>query len=230
MMGTGTTPHSTFIAAASSARSTPASRRRDEGFTLVEVSTSVAMLLVVLTAAWMLLTVSNANLTRIDSGGQASELNRAALASFERDLGHSVLPRDDQSSVIGAASRRCALLVDEDDDEVPELVVWSADDANGTLVRTVTRATETTQAPQEESDFAGGETQSAVVLEGLASEADTPGAPLFTYATDATTGFTSRERIGLITIHLRNGLPVSEQNTIDRTASFRVLALVINGY
>ena len=62
----------------------PARHDREQGFTLVEMSTSVAVLLVVLTAAWLLLTVSNNNLNKIDYGGQASEMNRAALASFEQ--------------------------------------------------------------------------------------------------------------------------------------------------
>jgi hypothetical protein len=203
---------------------------RDLGFSLVEMTTSVGVLVVVLAAAWLLLTTSNANLNHIDFGGQASEANRAALASFERDLGHSVLPHDDQSSIISASPRRCAMLADDNNDKVPELVVWSADDDTHKLLRTVTRATENTQTLSSEADFATGVTTTSTVLAGLASDDQMAGAPLFTYATDATTGFTTVEKVGLITVHLRDGLPDPTQNVVDRTASFRVIALVINGY
>ncbi len=210
-----------------------APRRRstsDRGFTLVEMSTSVGVLLVVMTAAWMLLTVSNDNLNRIDYGGQASEANRAAMASFERDLGHSVLPHDDQSSIIGASARRCAILADDNGDKVPELIVWSADDTQHKLLRTVTRAIENTQTLATEADFATGITTTSTVLTGLASEDQMTGAPLFTYATDATTGFKTVSEVGLVTLHLRNGMPDQTMNVVDRTAAFRVIALVINGY
>jgi prepilin-type N-terminal cleavage/methylation domain-containing protein len=209
------------------------SARNDRGFSLVEMTTSVAVLLVVLTAAWLLLTVSNDNLNTIDNGGQASELNRAALAAFERDLNHSVLPGDDVSPLLRAGARRCDFLADVDNDPTTrELVSWQADDENHTLVRMVTSSTETTPNPTTPEDFAGGEVATTTVVTGLSSVDEYPeGSPaMFTYATDATTGFTSLGRVGLVSFHLRNGLPDSTQNVVDRTAAYRVIALVINGY
>jgi len=204
----------------------------DRGFSLVEMTTSVAVLLVVLTAAWLLLTVSNANLNQIDFGGQASEANRAALASFERDLNHSVLPSDDVSPLLRAGARRCDFLADTDGDGSRELVSWQADDDTNKLLRVVTLATETTPVPSSIGDFAGGEVSTTTVVTGLSSADEYPsGAPaMFTYGTDATTGFTTLARTGLVTFHLRNGLPDSTQNVVDRTGAYRVIALVINGY
>ncbi|HEY5483748.1 MAG TPA: hypothetical protein VIK31_08050 [Propionibacteriaceae bacterium] len=210
-----------------------ASRHRADsevGFTLVEMTTSVAVLLVVLTAAWLLLTASNTNLSTIENGGQASELNRAAFAAFERDLGHAVLPPGNSSPVLYNGTRRCALLVDDDKDRYAELVVWSVDESQHRLERSVTNAVHESNLLGSEADFAGGVTTTATVLAGIATAADTPSPALFTYAVSATTDATHTADIGLITIHLRNGLPSPTANVIDRTASFRVIALVINGY
>jgi len=99
-------------------------------------------------------------------------------------------------------------------------------------VRVVTRSTETTPNPSTIGDFAGGEVETTTVVTGLASLDEYPDdkPAMFTYATDATTGFTSLGRVGLVSFHLRNGLPDSTQNIVDRTAAYRVIALVINGY
>lgn len=189
----------------------------DRGFTLVEVTTSVAVLLVVLTAAWLLLTVSNNNLNRIEGGGQASEMNRAALASFERDLNHAVLPPSGASAVQRAAERTCSILSDVNKDQVAELVTWTADDVNHRLLRAVTIA---------------GVTTTETVLTGLAPAGDLGGDPMFTYGVDATKPDWQSDpgKIGLITFRLRNGVPDAESNIVDRTAAFRVIAYVINGY
>jgi prepilin-type N-terminal cleavage/methylation domain-containing protein len=190
--------------------------RSDRGFTLVEMVASVGILVVVLGGAWVRLKTTNDKMNRIDFGGQASEANRSALAAFERDLGHSVLAPGGQSPVYVADSRTCALYCDVDNDGVAERVQWSTDATQNTLVRSVTNA--------------AGDTTSTVELEGLATAAETPAAPLFTYFDSATAPSTSTGSIGLITIHLRNGMPTRTQNIVDRTASFRVIAYVINGY
>jgi prepilin-type N-terminal cleavage/methylation domain-containing protein len=226
---------------ATTATGTHAPRRRasgaDRGFTLVEMTTSVAVLLIVLTAAWLLLNASNANLNAIDYGGQASELNRATLASFERDLNRSVLPQEDVSPVLVATSRTISFMADVDQDNKPELVTWTADDTNHVLLRVVTRSTETTPDPTSVGDFAGGVTTTETVLTGLATQAEMSAPPLFSYAVDATTPYDPAtdslavmRRIGLVTVHLRNGLPDRVTNVSDRTAAFRVIVLVINGY
>ncbi len=195
----------------------PARHDREHGFTLVEMSTSVAVLLVVLTAAWLLLTVSNNNLNKIDYGGQASEMNRAALASFERDLGHGMLPGPDESAVSVAATRSVSFYADVDKDRVAETVTWSADDVNHRLMRAVTK---------------DGETTTQTVLSGLAAaDALGSGEQMFSYGIDATRPDWNRDpsKIGLITLRLRNGMPDPESNIVDRTAVFRVIAYVING-
>jgi prepilin-type N-terminal cleavage/methylation domain-containing protein len=192
--------------------------RSDTGFTLVEMTTSVAVLLIVLTAAWLLLTVSNSNLNKIDYGGQASEMNRAALASFERDLGHGMLPGPDESAVSVAATRSCSFLADVDKDRVAETVTWAADDVNHRLLRIVT-----TEA---------GVTTTQTVLSGLAtSDSLGNGSQMFSYAIDATRPDWQHDpsKIGLITFRLRNGMPDPDSNIVDRTAVFRVIAYVING-
>jgi hypothetical protein len=55
---------------------------------------------------------------------------------------------------------------------------------------------------------------------------------MFGYAVDAATPDWEHDpgKIGLITFRLRNGMPDSESNVVDRTAAFRVIAYVINGY
>jgi len=205
----------------------------DRGFTLVEMTTSVAVLLIVLTAAWLLLTVSNNNLNRIDYGGQASELNRAALASFERDLGHAVLPYSKKSAVLVAGPRTCSLMVDEDNDNRAELVTWMADDTNGRLLRVVQRLPEGLSSAARVDDFEGGEVTTSTVLTGLAADEDLGGEPMFVYAIDATGANVwdgDPGLVGLVSFHLRNGLPDSHSNIIDRTGAYRVIAYVINGY
>jgi prepilin-type N-terminal cleavage/methylation domain-containing protein len=209
----------------------------DRGFTLVEMTTSVAVLLIVLTAAWLLLNASNANLNAIDYGGQASELNRAALASFERDLNRSVLPLEDVSPVLVAASRTISFMADVDKDGKPELVTWTADDTNHALLRVVTDSTDTTPDPTSVGDFAGGATTTETVLTGLATRSEISAPPLFSYAVNATTPYNPANdtlavmrKIGLVTVHLRNGLPDRVTNVCDRTAAFRIIVLVINGY
>ena len=204
----------------------------EDGFTLVEMTTSVAVLLIVLTAAWMLLTVSNNNLNRIDYGGQASELNRAAMASFERDLGHSVPVDTETSPVLVAQERTCAVLVDVDNDHRPELVTWmAADDAQDSLLRVVRRLPDNRNLASSTDDFANSTPATTTVLTGLAQAG--AGAPLFSYGVDATTTVaagTDPSHVGLISFHLANGLPDSASNVIDRTGAFRVIAYVINGY
>ena len=210
----------------------------DRGFTLVEMVTSVAVMLVVLTAAWLLLTASNNNLTTIENGGQTSEINRAALATFERDLNHSYLAQDDISPILAASSRSVTFMVDENTtDGHVELVRWSADDVRHELVRTVTDSTETTTAPTTIGDFAGGLVATQAVVTGLAT-ADEMGSPaLFTFGVDATTPYdpatdpaADMRRVGLVTVHLRNGLPDRNSHVSDRSGAFRIIALVINGY
>jgi hypothetical protein len=210
----------------------------DRGFSVVEMTTSVAVLLVVLTAAWLLLTTSNANLSTIDYGGQTSELNRAAMASFERDLNHSYLPQDDISPVLAAGPRSISFMIDEDtSDGHVELVKWSADDENHVLLRTVTDSTETTREPTCIADFAGGAVTTRPVLTGLATESELGTPPMFSYGVDAQTPYdpdtdpvAMMRRVGLVTFHVRTGLPDKTSNVSDRTGAFRIIALVINGY
>ena len=207
------------------------------GFTVVEMTTSVAVLVIVMSAAWLLLTTSNDNLNRISYGGQASELNRAALASFERDLGHAMLPYSRTSAVLVAQKRTCSFMADVDNpaDGYPELVTWSADDEDHSLVRTVKRPPQPLTADEITgiSDFGGGTVTSTTVLTGLASDTDID-TPMFTYkagATDAASDMADHPgRVGLVTFRLANGLPDKSQNLVDRTGAFRVIAFVINGY
>lgn len=189
---------------------------RERGFTLVEMTTSVAVLVVVLTAAWLLLSVSNNNLNRIEGGGQASEMNRAALASFERDLNHSMLVSN-VSPVERAYERTCSFRADVNADDEADLVTWTADDQKHELLRVVT---------------SGGVTATDTVLTGLAPASELQGEAMFIYAVDATHPDWEHDpgKIGLITLRLRNGMPDAFTNVVDRTAAFRVIAYVINGY
>lgn len=212
-------------------------RPRDLGFTLVEVTTSVAVMLVVLTAAWTLLLVSNSNLSTIENGGQSSEINRAAMAYFERDLGHAVLPMEDISPVLRAASRSVSFMADTDRDGDPELVTWKADDSGHRLLRVVTRTPDATRTPVSYEDFSSGVSTTETVLTGLAPRQDMLAPPMFVYGVDATTPYdpehdseTGVRRVGLVTLRVRNGIPDYSSHVTDRSGTFRILALVINGY
>jgi prepilin-type N-terminal cleavage/methylation domain-containing protein len=220
---------STIGGAKAAARCRRASR--DRGFTLIEMVTSVTVMVIVLSAAWLLLNASNDNLNRIDFGGQASEMNRAALAQFETDLGHAMQRPDGLSPVLDNSPRRCAMLVDTNNDGFAELVVWSADDTQNVLQRSVTQALAPSLTLGSEADFASGNSTTTVEVTGLATAAESGSPALFTYQDDASSpDATLTADIGLITIHLRNGMPTRTQNVVDRTASFRVMAQVINGY
>ncbi len=207
-----------------------AAARRCDGFTLVEVTTSVVVLLIVLTAAWALLTSTNTNLNRIQYGGEASEANRAALDAFQRDINHAVQLQVGASPILVDQPRSCSMAADVNGDGVAELVTWQADDVHHTLVRTVTLAT--TQTPQTLADFQGTTTTSTVV-DGLA---DTSSDVMFTYATQASDWQAGQNgqapvpsTVGLVTLRVRNALgPVESQTVIDRSVSCRVTAFVVN--
>lgn len=208
-----------------STRQTP--RCMDSGFTLVEMMMSVSLLLVVMSAAWLLLTTSGDNLNRIGNGSQSAEANRAALDAIGRDVLHGVLLPNGSSPIMGAAPRRMAILADVNGDGKVERVVWLADDAAHTLLRGVTQATPAHPQPEGEADFDGGVTTTSTVLTGLA---DPSGAPLFDYYAGASTPAANAEDVGLVKVHLRNGMPTPTMNVVDRTSGFRVVAFVINGY
>lgn len=215
---------------------------RDHGFTLVEVSTSVAVLAIVLAAAWLLLTVSNDNLNRIDYGGQASESNRAAMASFERDLGHAMIPDTGDSPVISGSPLSCSFLADVDADSQAETVTWRIDPRSDRLMRAVT---------EPRVGGVAGTTKETVALTGVdlyPTFAATPGSestttdymsvfryrdsattPLRRFSDPSTTVDTSN-KTGVIELRLRNGMPDPKSNVIDRTSAFRIIAYVINGY
>jgi hypothetical protein len=222
---------------------TTARSRHELGFTMVEMTTSVAVLVVVLAAAWLLLSASNDNLNAIGNGGQASEGNRAAFAAFERDLGRSKLTYLNASPIIEARGSRCVFLADViGGDSRPELVTWYADDATNRLMRVVKSAPEDPANPggfldsrkfTRANQFDGGAEESSTVLAGIAPTSELPAdKPMFEYKASATEpGYDSDPgQIGLIVFHLRNGLPDASQNIIDRTSAFRVVSYVINGY
>lgn len=207
----------------------------DAGFTLVEMLTSVGLLVVVLSAAWLLLTTSGDNLNRVGNGSQAGEANRAAMEALGRDITHGVVPPSGASPILGAEPARLAILADEDvdGDGQAELVrvVWEADDTSHTLFRSVTEATDAKPQPESEADFEGGVTTTSTVLTGLA---DPSGDPLFVYYAGSYAGTPTTAAhaadVGLVKVHLRNGLPTPTMNVVDRTSAFRVVAFVINGY
>ena len=128
-----------------------------------------------------------------------------------------MLPPSGASAVQRAMERTCSFLADVNKDKVAELVTWTADDDTHRLLRTVT---------------SGGVTTTETVLTGLASPEDLGSEPMFSYGVDATTPDWEHDpgKIGLITFRLRNGMPDAESNIVDRTAAFRVIAYVINGY
>jgi prepilin-type N-terminal cleavage/methylation domain-containing protein len=204
----------------------------EDGFTLAEMMLSAAVLVVVMAAAWLLMTTSN------DNSGQASESNRAAAAGFQSDVNHAILPPTGVSPVLVAGDRTCSLLADVSNppDGVPELVTWSADDTNHLLIRTVQSAPASSSPSQlsSVSSFIGGAVTTTTVLSGLASASDLSTPPMFSYAVSATNSgsnlSTDPSSIGVITFHLRNGLPDKNSNVVDRTSVFRVTAYVINGY
>jgi hypothetical protein len=195
-------------------------------------------MLVVLTAAWSLLIVSNANLNTIENGGQSSEMNRAAMSYFERDLGHAILPMEDISPVLRAGLRNVSFLADTDNDGEPEMITWRADDTGHRLLRIVTRTPDATRTPASYDDFtASGISTTETVITGLAPRQDMTGNPMFIYGIDATTQYDPENdpangirRVGLITLRIRNGMPDYQSNVTDRSGTFRILALVINGY
>jgi len=210
----------------------------DLGFTLVEVTTSVAVMLIVLTAAWLLLTVTTGNLNTVTYGGQSSEINRQVQSQFERDIDHAVVPHEDVSPILLAEPRTIKFLADTDQDHSYELVTWTAaEDAKGSLLRIVTRSNDPDTQPATLEDFDGGVSTTQTVLTGLSTYLEMHRADLFTYGLDASTPYNPSQpneatmrRIGIVTVHLRNGLPDANSNVTDRTGAYRVLALVINGY
>lgn len=212
--------------------------RNDAGFTLVEVVTSVGTMLVVLTAAYLLLGTSNANLDRIKFGGETAEANRAAIALLQRDLDRSFVPANGNSPVLSASHDAVTFLADlKPSDGRRQVICWRAEEASGTLVRVVTSVEETwTQFdPLDETS----QTVQTVVT-GLATASDLEqagGLQMFTYGVDAVTAYdpdsgsyAGQNEIGLVTFRLRNGAPDRNSNVTDRTAAIRVLPYVINGY
>jgi prepilin-type N-terminal cleavage/methylation domain-containing protein len=201
---------------------------RDSGFTLVEIMTSVGLLVVVLSAAWLMLGTSGDNLNRIGNGGQAGEANRAALAAIGRDITHGVVPSYGSSPIMSAEATRMVVLADVDvnGDGTCEraLVVWSADSHKLLRAVTVTTSTITNTQPETEADFAGGDTTTSTVLTGLADSA------VFSYSAKAGVSANTAADVGLVTVRIRNGLPTWRENVVDRTSAFRVVAFVINQY
>ena len=114
-------------------------RAGDAGFTLVELVTSVVIMLVVLTAAWLMLTATSNNLNMIGNGGMAAEANRAALSALQRDLTHGVLPGPDVSPVLEDASMTVSILVNDTGQTSRQLVTWRGDTQNDVLVRVITQ-------------------------------------------------------------------------------------------
>jgi hypothetical protein len=196
--------------------SRPASVRSDLGLTLLEMMTSCVVLVVVLTAGWFLLTTTGFNLNMIQYGGQASEGNRTALASFQRDIDQSVCPGVGVSPIVFPAPRTVSIDSDVDNDGVAETVTWTTDDTQHLLLRVVTD---------------GSTTTTTTVLEGLADQASDT---MFTYATDAksgweTAGSVATSTIGLVGMHIRNTLgPVATQTIVDRSIWCRVNSYVMN--
>jgi prepilin-type N-terminal cleavage/methylation domain-containing protein len=207
-----------------------AARSDESGFTLVEMLTSVAVMLVVLTAAWLMLSASSANLNMIGNGGQTSEANRAAMSAFERDLSHGVLPSADVSPVLEDTTMTCSILVSDTGSGARQLVTWRAVAANDTLVRVITQPNATAHDPAISlADFVDGASSTTTMVTGL-DWRNTHDPDLFSYTHDATTWNGSVDSIGLVTMHLRNGMPESTSNVTDRTGVFRVTAYIINGY
>jgi hypothetical protein len=193
---------------------------------------------IVTVAAWLLLTTSNENLNAITNGGQASEQARAALNVFADDMTRAKLTPGMASPILTAETRRVQFLCDTDRpaDGLPELVTWAANDASATLVRTVTRPpagyTSTQILAMSTAAAFTGTSTAQVVVEGLATSAQMSTPTLFSYGVSAKNldWQSTPGRIGMVFVHLRNGMPTNTQNVIDRTQSFRVLAYVINGY
>jgi hypothetical protein len=194
-------------------RTAPASAER--GLTLVELTTSTVVLLVVLTAAWLLLTATGSNLNRIQFGGQASEGNRAALAALQRDVDRAISPTN-VSPIFYAGTRTVSMYSDVDSDTVPETVTWTADDTRHLLLRVVTD---------------GSVTATTTVLDGLT---DGPSDVMFTYAQDAEKGWepsdsVTTSTVGLVGMRVRNALgPDDTKMIIDRSATCRVTAYLMN--
>lgn len=209
---------------------TRAAGASDAGFTLVEMMTSLVIMVVVLAAAWLMLTATSNNLNMIGNGGMAAEANRAALAAFERDLTHGVLPGAGVSPILEDTTLTCSILVSDTGDSNRQLVTWRADTAHDALVRVITRQpSQTAEPPTSIADFADGPSQTTTVVTGL-DWRNTSSPPLFSYSHDATSWDGTTQSIGLVTIHLRNGIPTSTQNVADGLGVYRVTAYVINGY
>ena len=205
-------------------------RAGDAGFTLVELVTSVVIMLVVLTAAWLMLTATSNNLNMIGNGGTASEANRAALSALQRDLTHGVLPGPDVSPVLEDTSVTVSILVNDTGQTSRQLVTWRGDTQNDVLVRVITQPNASAPDPASTlADFAGGASITTTMVTGL-DWRNTSNPPLFSYSHDATSWDGRVESIGLVTIHLRNGIPLSTTNVADGLGVFRVTAFVINGY
>jgi hypothetical protein len=191
------------------------SARSESGLTLLELMTTVGVMLVVLTAAALLLDSTGTNLNRIEFGGQASEGNRGALAAFQRDVDQAVGTTLGVSPVIVAQPRTVTFYA-ADASGTPEAVTWTTDDVNHLLLRAVTD---------------GGVTATTTVLSGLADDASKT---MFTYAVDASQGWepagsVTPSTVGLVGMRLINTMgPVATQTIIDRSVWCRVDVYAMN--
>jgi prepilin-type N-terminal cleavage/methylation domain-containing protein len=207
----------------------------ERGFTLTELLVSLSVMLIVLTAGFLLLGASTNNLNVIQNGSQASEANRLALDFFQRDLNRSTVLRDGVSPVLAAGPRGIAFAADVDGDGVAELVRWQADDSSAKMLRSVYKftSTETSPTPLGIDSYSGVNPTTSTMLSGLDPSVDS----IFTYYAKADTPYgdtptdVQLSHIGLVSIRLRNALGAGDsRSVVDRSVSCRVMAFVVNGY
>jgi prepilin-type N-terminal cleavage/methylation domain-containing protein len=146
-------------------------RGSEGGFTLVEMLTTMVLLGVVMTSAWMVFGSMNSMAAQTSSTSASSDEARRTLDILTSEIRQAVEPTQGAGVFAQASPWSCSFYCDANRDNVPEKIGYSV--TSGAVYRTV-QSSLTSAAP---FDFSGP-TQSRVYVSQLAN---TTGTPLFAY-------------------------------------------------
>lgn len=202
--------------------------RGDDGFTLPEVLITAGVFVIVLTAAYGVLSTTNTTLNVVQSGSQAYEKARATIDAFKRDVWAVAALQDYSGPIVTASPSVCSMTV-LDKNDVKTLVTWTADSSTKKLYRSVTYAAGGV-TPSSLSQFTalGSTTTTTTMLTGLTNT------NVFTYMHSATDPITTPDTTGIVWIRIRNMIDpvngVAQSGQSDLQDSARLMSYVVNGY
>ena len=145
--------------------------RRDSGFTLVEMLTSLLLMGIVITSMWMVFGSVNSVANNLASTSSSAEEARRTLGILTDEIRQAVEPTEGLGAFASAGTWGCTFYCDANHDDVPEKIGYSV--TNGAVYRT-TQSSLTSAAPY---DFTGA-ARSSIYISDLANDAT---APLFSY-------------------------------------------------